>query len=278
MIYLILAAVCGALISIITRFSEKYISNSVGMLVVNYGMCIILACIFNGSINLFPSVQGLRTAIVLGFINGVLYFAGLLLLQWNITQNGVVLSATFMRLGVLVPIALSITILRENPGVAQVGGLVLAVIAIILMNLEKNKGKSQNCTSLLLLLFIGGFADFMGKIFELFGNAQLKNQFLFYAFGVALILCIALNIKNGTRIRKAEIVFGLFLGIPNYFSARCLLLAVKSISTIIVYPVYSIGGIVLVSIAGVFMFREKLGVRQKVSVFIILIALILLNI
>jgi len=40
----------------------------------------------------------------------VLYLGSFMLLRWNIRKNGVVLPATFMKLGVLVPTVLSVTV------------------------------------------------------------------------------------------------------------------------------------------------------------------------
>ena len=75
----------------------------------------------------------------------------------------------------------------------------------------------------------------------------------------------------------AEVLFGILIGIPNYFSARFLLQSLNALPAIIVYPTYSVATIVVVSLAGVCFFRERLGRRQKVAILAILAALVLLN-
>lgn len=47
MIYLILAIFSSVMVSLIMRFSERKISNNVGLLLMNYIMCIILAVFFS---------------------------------------------------------------------------------------------------------------------------------------------------------------------------------------------------------------------------------------
>ena len=47
---------------------------------------------------------------------------------------------------------------------------------------------------------------------------------------------------------------------------------------VIVYPVYSVAGILLVTLAGVAVFREKLTKRQWTALAIILLSLVLLNV
>ena len=46
----------------------------------------------------------------------------------------------------------------------------------------------------------------------------------------------------------------------------------------VAYPVYSVGGILLVTLAGVLLFRERLGKRRWVALGLILAALVLLNV
>ena len=70
----------------------------------NYLMCLLIAGTYTGWGNLLPTQEGSRTALLLGGSQGILYLAAFVLLQMNIKKNGVVLSAIFQRLGLLVPI------------------------------------------------------------------------------------------------------------------------------------------------------------------------------
>ena len=203
--------------------------------------------------------------------------AGFVLLQWNTTVNGVVLSSVFMRLGVLVPTVLAITVFRESPGAVQIAGLLLALCAILMIQLEKKGGSVKNAPALLFLLLAGGSADAMAKIYEQLGAAALKSQYLFITFFVALLLCVALALLKKQRLSGMDVLFGVLIGIPNYFSARFLLLALDSVPAIIVYPTCSVATILLVSTAGVCFFREKLSRRQLAAMIVILVALVLLN-
>ena len=117
----------------------------------------------------------------------------------------------------------------------------------------------------------------MAKVFEEFGVAVLKNQFLFYNFLTALILCVLLVWIQKQKFGWAELGFGLLLGIPNYFSSRFLLLSLQDISAIIAYPSYSVATIVVASAAGMLLFRERLSKRKLLAMGLILLSLVLLN-
>ena len=73
-------------------------------------------------------------------------------------------------------------------------------------------------------------------------------------------------------------LFGALLGIPNFFSTKFLLMALGDLPAVIVYPTFSVGTILVVTVAGLLLFKEKLGKRQALAMSVILLALMLLNI
>ena len=278
MLYLILAIASSALVSIFIRLSENYVKNNISMLCMNYMMCLLLAVGYTGMDKVFENGEGFGTAIGLGVVNGILFLASFVLLQINVRRNGVVLSATFMKLGVLVPTLLSVIAFREKPEVQQVIGFLVALLAIVLINFEKGQGEAGFKIGLILLLLGGGSGDAMAKIYDEVGAAQFEEQFLCFTFASALILCVLLAIKKQQKLTKTDILFGLLVGIPNYFSARFLLKAVGEVPAVVAYPTYSVATIVVISLVGMLCFKEKITKRQQVAIGIILVALVLLNI
>lgn len=278
MLFLILAIFSSAMVSVVMRLSDCRVSNNFGMLVMNYLMCSLLSAGSVGFENLFdPSDPQLAITTAMGCFNGVLYLTSFVLLQVNVRRNGVVLSSTFMKLGLLVTMVVSVCFYGEMPNVAQAVGFVLAVAAIILINYRKGEAKTGFRAGLLWLLLCGGMADAMSKIFEESGVPGMEGQFLFFTFGTALVFCILCMIVNGQRIGKWEAFFGLLIGVPNFYSSKFLLRALEDVAAVIAYPVYSVAGILVVTMAGVLLFRERLEKRQWGALAMILIALILLN-
>ena len=278
MLYLILAIASSALVSIFIRLSENYVKNNISMLCMNYMMCLLLAVGYTGMDKVFETGEGFGTAIGLGVVNGILFLASFVWLQINVRRNGVVLSATFMKLGVLVPTLLSVIAFREKPEVQQVIGFLVALLAIVLINFEKGQGEAGFKIGLILLLLGGGSGDAMAKIYDEVGAAQFEEQFLCFTFASALVLCVILAIKKQQKLTKTDILFGLLVGIPNYFSARFLLKAVGEVPAVVAYPTYSVATIVVISLVGMLCFKEKITKRQQVAIGIILVALVLLNI
>ena len=278
MIYLGLAILSSAMVSVCMRLSTNRVKGNVAMLAMNYFMCLILACCFTGPRNLTPAVPSFPETVGLGLINGAFYLASFVCMQRNIEKNGVVLSATFMKLGLLVPIVISVVFFHEIPSAVQVVGFCVAVIAILLINLKHEGAAVQAPLGLILLLLTGGMSDAMSKIYEEVGNRALSEQFLACTFASALVLCLFLMILKKQRIELPELGFGLLIGIPNFFSSRFLLLALKQIPAVITYPTYSVSAILLITLIGVLTFREHISRQQWLGLGMIVLALTLLNI
>lgn len=280
MLYLILAIFSSAAISVVSRLSEKKVTGNLGMLVMNYLMCSLLGAVSAGAGIVFtPGDSRVAVTAAMGCFNGVLYLVSFILFQVNIRRNGVVLSATFMKLGLLVTMVVSVFLYREIPDLTGAVGFALAVAAIILINYQKTSGAAAGYKAgLIWLLLCGGMADAMSKIFEESGVPEMGNRFLFFTFATALVLCVLCMLTRRQRIGKWEALFGLLIGVPNFYSSKFLLWSLKSVPAVVAYPVYSVGTILTVTLAGLLLFREHLGKRQWLALGLILAALVLLNV
>lgn len=276
MLSLCLGILSSALVSVIMRLSSSRVKNNLGMLTMNYIICSLLAALFC-EVHRFGE-PGLPTALSLGGINGVLYLAGFVLMQINIPRNGVVLSSIFQKLGLLVPIVISVCFYRELPSLAQGAGFLLAVAAIIVMNYRKDGGNADFKLGLFGMLLACGMAEAMSKVFKEAGSPALEPQFLLFTFASAMLLCFLCMIAKHQRIGLAELLFGTLIAVPNFFSSKFLLGALESLPAVIVFPVFSVGTILAVTLAGVLAFRERITKQQWIAIAMILVALVLLNI
>lgn len=278
MFYLLLAILCSSMVQVVMRLSTDKVTNNMSMLAVNYTTCMLIAAAYTGFGNLFPRLEGLGIAGGLGFAQGLLYLLAFILLQFNDRRNGVVLSASFMKLGLLVPMVVSIFWFGEAPGVLHIVGFCIAIAAIILINYDPRKATTAGSKiGLIVLLLVGGIGDVMAKLYQELGNPALSAQFLLYTFGGALVLSLILMVWKKERPGKSELIFGILVAIPNYFSSKFLLAALAQLEAVIVYPCYNVGTILVATLAGIWLFRERLQKRQWIGMAAILTALVLLN-
>ena len=278
MFYLLLTIVSSTLISIVMRFSEGRIAGRISMLAVNYLTCMVLAACHTQSGALFPQSEGLASTLVLGAVNGALLMLSLVLNQESITKNGVVLSTVFSRIGsLLVPIAISLCFFGEVPTLVQAVGAGLAVVAIVAINASGKQEAASARQLLFLLLLADGLASALSKVFDEVGDGALSGHFLIYSFTAAFLASGVLAVAKKEKIGRHEVAFGMMVGIPNFYAARFLLMALEELPAIIVYPMRGVLGIVAIALAGVFLFRERLQKRQWSAIGLILLSVALLN-
>ncbi|MBO4385369.1 MAG: DMT family transporter [Clostridia bacterium] len=280
MLYLILAVLASSAVAVIMRFGEKHIKNNFAMFAANYIVCSAIAFLFMKDKNVFVYREGLPFTLVLGLISGCLYLTCFVLMKLNISKNGVMLATVFMKLGVLVPTGMAVAVFHETPSVFQIVGVVLAVAAIIIINVspqEKDKGTKKTAVFLLLLLIVSGFTESMANIYDKTGSPALKDDFLFFNFVTAFLAAAIITAVKHRPISWKDVAFGVMIGVPNYFASRFLLLSLGSVPAVVVYPIYNIGAIVLVGAAGLLLFREKLSARKYIGFGLIAAALVLLN-
>lgn len=290
MFNLILAIIASSLVSLTMRMGEGHAKNNISMLSVNYFICMILSVLYTGIENLLQTGEGISTAIGLGSINGFFYIASLVLFQNSVKQNGVVLSSIFMKLGIMMPLIISVVLFQEIPTAAQITGFAIAIAAMILINLKDKTAQdimdttavrsvkiNSSKTGLILVLLGCGTADGMSKIYQELGTDRFEELFLVLTFVVAFIFSVLLVIIRKQKFTKAELFYGALLGVPNYFSARFLLKTLGDIPAVVAYPTFSIGTIAVITLTGMLVFKEKITKIQMFAIGLITVAVVMLN-
>ena len=280
MIYLVLAVASSAAISIAMRASEKHVKNEIAMFMSNYLVCMALSFGFmENKAQFISTTASSGLTILLGGLSGVMFLANFLFYKYNMKHNGVVMSATFMKLGVLVPTIMAVTVFGEMPRMTQVIGIFVAIGAIVLINFEKDAlSEGKHMLFLILLLLLSGFTDSMANVFDKIADPTQKDTYLLATFGTAFLITVILAYAKKIKVGKMDFLFGALIGIPNYFSSRFLILSLQEIDAVLVYPTYSVATMITIAVAGILIFREKISPKKLCALGLILLALVLLNV
>ena len=280
MFALLMRIASSTAITLIMRFSDKKTSNNMAMFMANYAVCSCLSYYYmtGAGTQVFQNAEGIGFTIGIGLISGIWYLAAFLFMQWNMRENGVVLSSTFNRLGVLVPTIMAMTVFKESPKMIQIIGIVIALVAIVLMQFEKGGDQGGNKKIwLVVMLLSSGFCDSLTNVYDKLGNPILKDNYLLYTFFVALISAVILTIRERNKISKWDLIFGFIIGVPNYYSSRVMFEALKTVPAMIAYPVSSVGTILAISVGSVVLFKEKVSNQKKFALVLVMAAMALLN-
>ena len=303
MLFLFLAILCSSAITLILKLVQTKCLNGDNVLFFNYVTTSLAALALCLRQNLFPALGGgIGTALhaftapadmkgsgalalFIGICSGVLYLAGLLLIQANIPKNGMGITALFNKCSFLIATILAIIIWHEMPGIFQWAGIVLALFSLFLINTGKNQSASFGVRLLLpLLLLSNGLSEVNGKIFTQYALPEYKDLLLFIIFTTALFVCTLyiliknLRAKARFKLRFGEILAGVCVGIPNISSSYFQLKALQVLPASIFFPAFCVGGIMLVTLVGAAVFKERLNRRQKTAMLLTMSSLVLINI
>lgn len=303
MIYLLLAVLCSSAIGIIFKISENRSSNRFVVTSSNYFAAVLFSgfLLWQADIDLTMDVNwidfmerliptllsrgiqfsygdSIGWAILLGIVSGWVYFIAFIFYQISVNKNGVALSAMFSRLGILFPLLISIIVWLEIPTMIQSIGIFFCLFSIFLVNFNFKEGeKFQVNSSLLLLAFIMGFAIFCSKLFQNYALLDLKPVFIFCLFLSALLISLTASVKYLKVAKRSEIFIGLAVGVPNMLNSWFLVQALGSVKASIAFPIFGAGSIILMTLAAVIFFKEKIMLKNGIAILLTAFALVLLN-
>ena len=280
MIYLILAILCSSSIALIFKHSETNNMNRLAVTTANYftALIISLIMIFIQNKSVFSNISKLSWAMSIGTIAGIFFFLSFIYYQKSVKKNGAGLAGVFSKLGILLPMLISIVLWKEFPTSVQWIGIILAIFSIVIVNFPFNKNwKDALKLSLILLFFYGGIAEFSNKLFQRYASLNLKPLFLFFVFSTAFIISLIVTIKDKKEIKREDLFTGVLVGIPNLFSSFFLISALDLLKAAVVFPIFSAGSIVVISLGGFLIYNERLNRREFSAIIMTIIALILIN-
>jgi len=272
--------------TIVLKLFRNQNGNRYGIILGNYLTCVVIAFFMlpDKKLVFHPDL----TTIICGIMGGILFVAGLVSMQTSIRINGAILTSAFSKSGLIVPLLICALFLGEELRSIQIPGLLLVFVSFWLISRDKpssetRSGQGSGVHPLVLLgvlLFCGG-GDAMAKIFDHAGQRQYDQLYFLILFGTAAILTAGLlgaeYKRTGSRPVFREVLAGFAVGIPNYFSPALLLSALNGLPSFVVYPCFSSGTLLLVTLVGAAGFKEHLGKKAWTGLAMIAVSLILLN-
>lgn len=279
---LILAIIFSAMIPVLMKYAHNRNLADEVILTFNYLIAVSVSVIFtllkleNYSV-LFSNSKAMIVLLAVGIVTGLFFYGAFYFYQKSVRENGVSLSIAVGKMGIVIPMILSLILWREMPALLQWIGILMSMVAIGIINIKPNDFKgAQIKTSLLMFFIIGGLGDFFNKLFEVNVGARYTDLFLVVVFATALFASLYNTIKH-KNITKQSIVYGVAVGIPNMLTAFFLINALSMMNATVVFPLYSGGAIMLSMVWSMIAFNEKLKRKDIVGIVMIFMALILIN-
>lgn len=283
MLYLILSVFFSVFVGIIIKISKKYNTDIFQMITVNYLISIILsALLFNINLNSIPETIPYLTIAALIILLPTIF----LFLFKSVQQVGIIRTDIAQRLSLFLPIIAAILIFNENISLLKYFGILIGFSSIYLILSNKNKSNHsiRNYSDWLfpILVFIGfGVIDIMFKQLALYSSIPYTTS-MFYVFIGAALVSICINLFylmfKKKRLSYSSLLLGIPLGLFNFLNIFFYLKAHKVFSEnpTTVFAGMNFGVIILGSLVGYFLFKEKLQLKNIIGIFLSLIAILII--
>ncbi|RZL58664.1 MAG: DMT family transporter, partial [Pedobacter sp.] len=207
-----------------------------------------------------------------------------LLLAASIRNLGIVKTDIAQRLSLFIPILAAYFIFREDFNQLKIIGLLVGFPAIVLTFLRKTDQKENQVNWIYpLMVFIGfGVIDVLFKQIALYKLLPYTTSlFLVFclAFIVSLIIVIVLMISRKIKIQMVNLACGLVLGLFNFGNILFYMKAHKALSNnpSTVFAAMNMGVIVVGSLIGIIIFKEKLTKINYLGIVLALAAVIFIT-
>ena len=284
MLLLLVAIVVNVLIAICFKMFALKKVDSMAAIVYNYIICSILGSLIAGEIPIIA--HGAETPWVpYSLLLGTLFVMGFNLAALSIKYTGITVTSVMQRMSLLLSAGFAIIFFHEAFGGMKGLGILLAVVAVVLINKPETRGKVAVALGPKLIYPVG-ILLFSGTIEIILFYINVKGYSLeqdleltTYAFTVAAILgsiYIGSEYMRGRRVfRWKDLLGGVALGLPNFFSIYLILMLLKQgFGGSVLFPVLNIGVLAASALVGIIMYREYLSKINLIGLIISLLAIV----
>ena len=284
MIYLLLSILSSSVIFVIFKLFQRYEVNTLQAIIFNYFFaCLVGFFGFIGltDISLVPTKLWFPGTMILGalFIS-VFYLAAL-----TTQRSGLSVVSVATKMSVAIPVFFGIILYNESTGIIKIIGIFLALVAVYLTSIKSKAGIKIKKKNLIfpLLVFVGsGIIDTLIKYLET-TYVAIDEVALFSTTIFALAGTIGISILIGQaalgklRLTGKNILGGIILGVPNYFSIYFLVLALRSegFESSVVFTINNVAIVLFSTLLGILFFKEHLIPKNWIGILIAIISILM---
>jgi drug/metabolite transporter (DMT)-like permease len=290
MLYLLGSIILTSYLTLAFKMCERYGVSIFQAIVFNYITCVITGSVVNGSFPVNAEVMQtpwFRWACVMG----VLFVSIFNVVGITAQKISVAVASVANKLSLIIPVVLSVYLYNETVAGWKLVGVLLALLAVVLTCYPQQKSTEAHHPAhrkweylLPLILFMGsGLLDALINhvqktyVTDANYNAYLISGFLSAATIGTTILLIQ-YIRGKQQFSLKNLLAGIIIGIPNYFSIWCLVRFLKespwqSSASI---PVNNMGIVLFSSLVAWLLFKEKLSRLNWVGIALSLLAIYLI--
>lgn len=278
MLFLILSVICSVTVGGLFKVARQYNWNTTQIVASNYVLALWLSAIFfSPDYSAIDATAPWGIYVAIGFLLPVVF----LVLVVSIQHNGIAKTDAAQRLSLFIPILAAWLLFNEEFTTLKVAAFLIGFPALILV-LAKPSSKSKSNWMYAALVLLGfGIIDILFKQIALYTSLPYTTSLL-VVFSISMLVMFVV-IAYESRVKKIKIHFKSigFGGVVGVFNFGNILFYLKAHQAFAenpstVFAGMNMGVIVVGSLVGIFVFKEKLSKINYLGLFLALVAIVLI--
>lgn len=271
--FVILSVICSVTVGIFLKVAKRFQLNIFQIITFNYFSALLLTYL-----TYQPELTFKEKTIPYSLFMGLAILLPIVFLiqAKSIKEVGIVKTDIAQRLSLFIPLTASYFLFNETFSQLKIIGFIVGFSAIFFTLNKRSEGKSDNWVYPILVLLGFGIIDILFKKVAVFKDFSFTTSlFIIFcgAFIISILFLIGKILVQKEKLELKNILWGLALGILNFGNILFYLKAHKALSEnpSTVFAGMNMGVIILGSLAGILLFKEKM---TKWNYFGILLAII----
>lgn len=190
-------------------------------------------------------------------------------------------------MSLVIPIVFGLLYYKESLGLLKFVGIVCALLAVYLASIKSKDGLVIKRSNLIfpLLVFVGsGIIDTSIKYLE--NSFVAENDVPIFSatvFGsaaiIGILILVFLALRGKLKLQLKNVIGGIVLGIPNYFSVYFLVKALRSdlLDSSGIFTVNNVAIVMISTLVGILLFKEKLLPKNWIGILLAVLSIFLVT-
>ncbi|MAP81014.1 MAG: hypothetical protein CL526_07980 [Aequorivita sp.] len=285
MIALLFSILSSTMIFVVFKLFSKYKINTLHALTVNYVTACFCGIIFQKEAIDFvaiPNYSWFPFALILG----ALFITVFNLMALTTQRSGLSAVSVATKMSVVIPIVFGLIYYNESFGILKITGIIFALFAVYLASIKSKEGIAIKRSNFIypILVFLGsGLIDTTIKYLEgaLIAEHDIPifSAIIYAMAGVIGFVIVAFQAGKGNfKFKFKNVLGGIALGIPNYFSIYFLVQALRSgiFDSSGVFTINNVAIVMFSTFVGILLFKEKLLVKNWIGIGLAVLSIILI--
>lgn len=283
MLDLSLSIFFSSLIFVIFKLFDTHKIQTIYAIIINYiTACLVGILFYNKPIQLYEIPKN-------DWFYGTLFLGILFILVFNLMAKtsqrlGVSVASVATKMSFVIPVILGLILYNEKLSFFKTSGIVLALAAVYFASVKDTPRAIQKRSLLLpVMVFLGsGIIDASIKYME--ENHVSTNEFPIFSatvFGAAactgILFILLRSFKKPLKLNFKNVLGGIALGVPNFFSIFFLLRALQNetLNSASIFTLNNVAIVMFSTLLGIVLFKEKISPKNWGGILLAVISIIL---